>query len=86
MKKSIVKVTDRAVVRYLELVRGMDIEMVRSEIGRAVDLSLDHPQACGVVSGGFTFKLKNGVVTTVAAHHNPKMRAGRRGVKRERDE
>ncbi len=86
MKKPIVKVTDRAVLRYLERVCGMDIETVRSEIGRTVDLCLDHPDACGVVSGGFAYKLRDGVVTTVAPQNRPRKRAGRRGVKRERDE
>lgn len=86
MKKPIAQVTDHAVLRYLERVRGMDIEAVRREIGHIVDLSQDHPGACGVVAGGFTYRLNGGVVTGVHTQNRPNQRTGRHGSKCERDE
>lgn len=86
MKKPVVQVSDHAVLRYLERVRGMDVDAVRCEIGRTVDLCLEHPDACGVVSGGFSYKLREGVVTTVAPQNRPNKRSGRQGMGRDRDE
>lgn len=73
MKKSVVTVTDHAVLRYLERVKGMDIDAVRRDIGRLVDLACDHPDATGIVIDGWSYKLRNGHVTTVA----PRCRPGR---------
>ncbi|MDK3072742.1 hypothetical protein QO034_06440 [Sedimentitalea sp. JM2-8] len=86
MKKPIAQVTDHAVLRYLERVKGMDIEAVRREIGRAVDLHLDHPGACGVVVAGFSYKIAGGVVTTVIAQNRPLHGIGCRRPGGERDE
>ena len=77
MKKPLHPVSDHAVLRYLERVRGVDVEAVRREIGQIVDLSRDHGGACGVISGGFVFKLQGGVVTTVIIHNRPDLRTGR---------
>lgn len=78
MKKPIAQVSDHAVLRYLERVQGVDIEALRREIGRAVDLHLDHPGACGVVVAGFSYKLKGGVVTTVTPQNRPLRGIGKR--------
>lgn len=77
MKKPIAQVSDHAVLRYLERVQGMDIEAVRREIGRLVDVHLDHPGACGVVVGAWVYKLRDEVVTTVVPRCHPSKRTGR---------
>lgn len=77
MKKPIAQVSDHAVLRYLERVEGMDIEAVRREIGRLVDIHLEHPGACGVVVGAWVFKITNEVVTTVVPRHHASKRTGR---------
>ena len=76
MKKPVVRVSDHAVVRWLERVQGMDIEAVRTEIGRRVDLAREHPGASGVISGGFIYKLQGEVVTTVTPQTRKDLRTG----------
>ncbi len=51
MKKPLYRVTDHALVRYLERVEGMDIETLRRQIGRIVQQGIEH-EANGVISGG----------------------------------
>ena len=64
-KTPVVSVTDHAVIRYLERVRGVDIETVRREIAAKVRLVLAHPTATGILSDGFRYVLINGKVITV---------------------
>ena len=52
MKKPLHHVTDHAVIRYLELVEGVDIEAIRREIGRVADRGIE-AGANGVISAGF---------------------------------
>lgn len=75
MKKPIHHVTDHAVVRYLERVEGMDIETIRREIGRKVDRAVELG-AMGAVVDGFVYRLREGVVTTVAPRCQPNRRSG----------
>ncbi|WP_226779541.1 hypothetical protein [Oceaniglobus trochenteri] len=84
MKKSIAPVSDHAVLRYLERVKGLDVEAVRREIGHLVDIHLDHPGASGVINGGFSYRIRGGVVTTVIRIHSCDPRTG--GHRRERPE
>lgn len=87
MKKPIAQVTDHAVLRYLERVKGVDIEQLRREIGRKVDLHNDHPGACGVNADGFRYTIsQTGKVITVHAQNQPKLHSGRNGAKGERDD
>lgn len=67
MKKPIHPVTDHAVLRYLERVEGMDIETLRRRIGHTVQHGLEQG-ANGVISGGFVYRITDGVVVTVTAH------------------
>ncbi|SMH35978.1 hypothetical protein [Maritimibacter sp. HL-12] len=85
IKKPRVQVSDHAVIRYLERVPGMDVETIRREIGRKVDRGADLG-ACGVQIGGFVYKIRDGVVTTVLLASQPE--TGQRQVARrgERDE
>lgn len=64
MKKPPAQVSDHAVVRYLERVRGEDVDALRREIAQIVGEAAE-AGACGVVSGGFSYRLQGGVVTTV---------------------
>ncbi|QBF31519.1 hypothetical protein [Thalassococcus sp. S3] len=84
MKPSRFRITDHAVIRYLERVEGMDLDAVRAKISAAVALAEDHPAACGVVSDGFTYKLKGDAVTTVMPLNSPDLRTGKQ--RRERPE
>jgi hypothetical protein len=85
MKKPRHNVSDHAVVRYLERVRGVDIARLRAKIGKAAEQALDLG-ACGAISGGFVYKIRDGVVTTIVAHNQPNRHTDRSGVKRPRDE
>lgn len=71
MKSSRFHITDHAVVRYLERVKGVDMKAVRREIAKAVQIAEDHPTACGVLKGGHSYKLSGNTITTVL---NPNMR------------
>lgn len=75
MKKPRHPASDHAVVRYLERVKGMDIDAVRREIGRVVDQGLE-AGACGVISGGFVYRIEGGCVVTITRQNTP--RPGRR--------
>lgn len=84
MKRAAHKVTDHAVVRYLERVRGIDIDAIRAEIGLVVDRAVTRASDCGleanargVNSGGFTFKIQDGYVITILSKNCPNYRLGR---------
>lgn len=82
MKKPRHPVSDHAVLRYLERVCGMDIEGIRRDIGRKVDLATSHPAATAVVVDTWTFQICDGVVTTVLPRHRPDLRTGRQRPER----
>ncbi|TDE40947.1 hypothetical protein [Antarcticimicrobium sediminis] len=76
MKKPRHHITDHAVVRYLERVKGVDIDALRSQIGRKVDLAIEMG-ANGAVSGGFVYRIEAGRVVTVVQHSQPERKTGR---------
>lgn len=57
MKKRRIRVSDHAVLRYLERVGGVDVERLRREIGRRVEEAAALG-ASGVTIGGFSFRIK----------------------------
>ncbi|MEP4709530.1 MAG: hypothetical protein ABJV68_27105 [Paracoccaceae bacterium] len=65
MKRPRISVSDKAVLRHLRHVEGLDVETLRRKIARKVDFLADHPGATGVFSCGCSYKIQNGVVTTV---------------------
>lgn len=65
MKRTRYYISDRAVIRHLELIEGLNISALRRKIRRKVELAQDYPGATGVVSGGFSYKLDDNVVTTI---------------------
>lgn len=77
MKKSRTPVTDHAVLRYLERVRGVDVEHIRRTIGARVDQAVAQG-ACGIIIDGFTYKIDGGVVTTVLRVSRCDVRIGRK--------
>lgn len=58
------KASDHAVVRYLERVLGMDIEMIRADIAAIGQLGVDH-DAQVVISGAHKYIVQGGNVITV---------------------
>ena len=77
MKKPVTRVSDHAVLRYLERVMGIDIETHRDRIGRMVDRAAA-AGASGVTIDGFCFKLHEGTVITVRRASGPNIRLGRK--------
>lgn len=82
MKKSLIPVTDHAVLRYLERVEGVDVERVRREIGRRVDRAVNLG-ASGTVIEGFHYVISDeGAVVTVIEPNRPDRRVGRQRKER----
>lgn len=73
MKKPVIKVTDHAIVRYLERVLLVDIEGLRNRIGHLADNAAKHG-ASGVNIGGVRYLLRGDTVTTVVPVKNRKRR------------
>lgn len=78
MKKPRLHITDRAVVRYLERVQGMDIPAIRAEIGRRVDIAEPHHTCNGVQSDGFTYRIDGDHVIDVLKTVRPVAGIGNR--------
>lgn len=57
MKRPRVRVSDHAVVRYLERVGGFDIERLRAEIARRVEAGVK-AGACGVTIDGYSYRIR----------------------------
>lgn len=51
MKKPQAHVTDHAVLRYLERVKGLDIEAARLELGHLVDHAIEVGAGAAVIDG-----------------------------------
>lgn len=68
MKRPHVRVTDHAVLRYLERVGGIDVDRLRLEIAGKTE-EADIAGACGVTINGYSYRIAHGlagpVVTTV---------------------
>ncbi len=70
-KKPPVRVSDHAVVRYLERVKGYDIDGVRALIA-AVCEGPYQLGATAISKAGVTFHFREGCVTTLDTSHSPK--------------
>lgn len=64
-KKATVKVTDHALIRYMERVLGWDLSGVRHQITDIVQLTADQHGDCIVDNNGFQFVLRNDAVTSI---------------------
>jgi len=81
MKKSRVAVSDHALIRYLERVYKLDVELVRRELGRKIDRTF-REGACAVTIDGYTYRVADGTVTTVLLASRPDLRLGRQRAER----
>lgn len=66
MKKPLIRITDHALIRYLERVEGLDCERMRRELGARVDAAY-RQGACGVVIEGFSVRIiaeNDGLIAT----------------------
>lgn len=64
MKKSLVRVSDHAVVRYLERGLCIDIEGLRRRIGRQADKAAA-AGASAIIIGGLRYRVVDGCLITV---------------------
>ena len=71
------RITDHALIRYLERVKGVDVDALRSEIGQLVVRGAEQG-ACGVKVAGFTYRIEEGCVVTVQQDNRHDRRFGRR--------
>lgn len=69
MARRLAHITDHALLRYLERVKGVDVAAARREITENVDLVHDHEGATGVIKDGFVYKMNGTTVVTVIEHH-----------------
>lgn len=80
MKRPRTRVSDHAIVRYLERAQGLDIEALRVEIGRRVERGAELG-ATGVSIDGLHYVIAGGVVVTVERANTPDIRLGRKARK-----
>jgi len=65
MKPARIRVSEHALVRYLERVKGVDVKAARRAIETKAAIALDHEGASAVVSDGFRYRIREGKVVTV---------------------
>ena len=82
------RVTDHALVRYLERVDGVDVERARRALRRAAELAEKHEGVSSVVCLGVRFYFRHDALTTVLQANRPDLRTGRqrKGHRHEGDE
>lgn len=87
MKKPLAYVTDHAVLRYLERVRGVDVEAVRCELGQKVGGALEAGASATIVNGFRYVLVEGALVSCVPVKSTPPHgRANRRRAREEADE
>lgn len=69
-------VSDHAVLRWLERVRGLDIDAVKAEIREKVYPAVAMGATCFAI-GDTRFAIENGVITTVMTRRQRKNKAWR---------
>lgn len=76
-------ISDHAVLRYLERVKGVDIESIRAEMqSRALDAAVAIGCDTVILSGGARLKLVGDVVSTVLSAKMPDRHRRKHGVLR----
>lgn len=83
MKKPLAHVTDHAVLRYLQRVKGIDIDAVRDELGRVVDKAIEMGAGAAVVDG-VKYVLNDRTIVTCSTIKQVPLR-GRAMRRRKRD-
>lgn len=82
MKKSAVRISDHALLRYFERALGIDIEWHRRQLGRQIDKVMCDG-ATGVRMDGLVFRIEEETVVTVVKASAPDPKTGRQ--RRDRD-
>jgi len=77
-------VSDHAVIRYLERAKGIEMDVIRTQIAMICQTGLE-TGACGVIADGLEFRIEGGVVVTVQIPSHPDHRTGRVRRRRETD-
>lgn len=65
MKRPRIHVTDHAVLRYCELVMGIDVQVVRAEVTKTVAVAEEHQSCTAVTSNGLRYVLANDALVTI---------------------
>lgn len=76
MKKPLAHVTDHAVLRYLERVKGLDIDAVRLELGHVVDRAVELGAGAAVIDG-IRYVLSGATIVTCTEVKTMPLRTGR---------
>lgn len=77
MKHRLLQISDHALLRYLERVKGVDLEAARNEVHDVVELAGFAPGCSGVLKDGFHYPIVDGVVVTVTKKHKADIRTKR---------
>jgi hypothetical protein len=85
VKKPVAHVTDHAVLRYLERVKGIDIEAVRLEVGHVVDRAVEMGAGAAIVDG-VRYVLNERTIVTVTPVKMVPLRDGRKRRVKARDD
>lgn len=86
MKKPVALVTDHAVLRYLERVKGVDVEAARMDLGHKVDAAI-RAGAVATVSDGIRYVLvEDRLISCIPVKSTPPHGRANRRRKREEDE
>ena len=72
MPRTPLHITDHALLRYLERVQGVDVAAARAEMAAKLRIAEEFSGVCGVLSGGFSYRVRGRHVTTVIAVHPAK--------------
>jgi len=78
VKRIPIKVTDHAALRYLQRVKGVDIDAVKMEMAELVHTAGEHPSCSAVVCEGFRYAINGGTVITVTRSKMPTIRSAGR--------
>ena len=70
------RITDHALLRYLERHLGVDVEAHRRDMQRAVERGVEEG-ACGVLTEGLRFVIRGRAVVTCMRSSEPDIRTGR---------
>lgn len=65
MKRIPIKVTDHAVMRYMQRVMGVDLDAVKTMIAEQVHVAETNEGATAVLLNGFRYVIDKGTVVTI---------------------
>jgi hypothetical protein len=74
-------ITDHALLRYLERVKGIDLDAARAEMHRTLAVGIEHEGLIGIRAGAFSYRIEDGSVTTVIRVNSRSIQTG--GKRRE---